>query len=84
MESRMSAREIDGWTVYGGAFQSGDVPAIADVATQREGQPDSGRFFRVVTDQTFTRIGDAKTAADIVVDRIESIDENGVPYPLTY
>jgi hypothetical protein len=80
----MSAREIDGWTVYSGAFQSGDVPAIADVATQKEGQPESGRFFRVVTDHTFMQLSDAKTAADTVVDRIESVDENGVPYPLTY
>jgi hypothetical protein len=84
MERKMSTREIDGWTVYGGAFQSGDVPAIADVTTQKEGQPDSGRFFRVVTDHTFTQLGDAKTAADVVVDRIEGVDENGVPYPLTY
>jgi hypothetical protein len=80
----MGTREIDGWTVYSGAFQSGDVPAVADVSTQKEGQPDSGRFFRVVTDQTFMRLGDAKTAADTVVDRIESVDENGVPSPLTY
>ena len=80
----MGTREIDGWTVYSGAFQSGDVPAIADVATQKEGQPDSGRFFRVITDCTFAQLNDAKAAADVVVDRIESVDEDGVPHPLTY
>ncbi|OZI61821.1 hypothetical protein [Bordetella genomosp. 11] len=80
----MSAREIDGWTVYSGAFQSGEIPAIADITTQKEGEPDSGRFYRVITDQTFMQLSDAKTAADAVVDRIESVDANGVPYPLTY
>ncbi|OZI23664.1 hypothetical protein CAL26_09520 [Bordetella genomosp. 9] len=80
----MGTREIDGWTVHSGAFQSGDVPAIADVTTHKDGSPDSGRFFRVVTDHTFTDLGDAKNAADVVVDRIESVDESGVPYPLTY
>jgi hypothetical protein len=80
----MGKREIDGWTVYSGAFQSGDVPAIADVATHKEGHPESSRFFRVVTDHTFPELDDAKSASDAVVDRIESIDDNGVPYPLTY
>jgi len=80
----MATRKIDGWTVCSGAFQSGDVPAIADVEIQREGDPESSRFFRVVTDCTFAELGDAKSASDVVVDRIESIDENGVPYPLTY
>jgi hypothetical protein len=80
----MGTREIDGWTVYSGAFQSGDVPAIADVTTQKEGDSNSNRFYRVVTDCTFTRLSDAKAAADVVVDRIESIDADGVPHPLTY
>jgi hypothetical protein len=80
----MGSREIDGWTVHSGAFQSGDVPAIPDVTTQKEGEPNSGRFFRLVTDHTFTHLDDAKAAADIVVDRIESIDANGVPHPLVY
>jgi hypothetical protein len=80
----MGSREIDGWTVHSGAFQSGDVPAIPDVTTQKEGEPNSGRFFRLVTDQTFTHLDDAKAAADVVVDRIESIDANGVPHPLVY
>ncbi|WP_156770287.1 hypothetical protein [Bordetella bronchialis] len=80
----MGTREIDGWTAFSGAFQSGDMPAVADVATHKEGQPESTRFFRVVTDCTFSHLGDAKSASDVVVDRIESINEDGVPYPLTY
>ncbi|OZI34933.1 hypothetical protein CAL29_15895 [Bordetella genomosp. 10] len=80
----MGKREIDGWTVCSGAFQSGDVPAIADVTTHKEGEPESSRFFRVVTDCSFSQLEDAKLASDVVVDRIESIDENGVPHPLTY
>lgn len=80
----MSDRIFGKFVVYAGAFQSGDEPAVAHVTTKPTTGEGKARMFTVMSQTSFRTAEDAMRAAHSVVASIQTVSDDGVPYPLTY
>jgi len=80
----MADRVVDGFVVWAGASQSGDAAAVPMVETKSVDGKVGTQFFRVITTEPSRTAERAMEIARDVVARVQSVNEKGVPHPLTY
>lgn len=80
----MADREIDGFIVWAGAHQNGDDQPRAQVETKPLDGSGKTRTFTVITTKRFASLDAAMAAAHEAVQAVESVNDKGVPHPLTY
>ncbi|MGB6103561.1 MAG: hypothetical protein WBF88_06895 [Pusillimonas sp.] len=80
----MAIKEVDGFEITSGARQIGQARPLARIQTRGLDGSIGPKWFDVKTDKSFRSAQDAHAAADDVVRAVESVDKDGVPYPLIF